>query len=82
MVDLRLLCDYLLSAREKSSVTIFVIPFFFFFLLFLATLEAYGGVQGGGQIRDVAAGLCHSHSNAGSKLHLQPTPHLMVTPDP
>ena len=30
----------------------------------------------------VAAGLCHSYSNAGSKLCLQPTPQLMATPDP
>ena len=29
-----------------------------------------------------AAGLHHSYSNAGSKLHLQPAPQLMATPDP
>jgi len=29
-----------------------------------------------GQIRAAAAGLCHSHNNAGSKLHLHPMLHL------
>ena len=29
-----------------------------------------------GLIGTVAAGLCHSHSNAGSEPHLQPTPQL------
>ena len=28
-----------------------------------------------------AAGLCHSHSNAGSKPRMRPTPHLMATLD-
>ena len=36
----------------------------------------------GGQIRPTPAGLCHGHSNARSKLHLQPTPQLTVMPDP
>ena len=29
----------------------------------------------------LAAGLYYSHSNAGSDLHLQTTPHLKATPD-
>ena len=29
-----------------------------------------------------AASLHHSHSNAGSEPHLQPTPQLMAVPDP
>ena len=42
----------------------------------------YGGSQARGQIGAVAAGLHHSHSNAGSELCLQPTPHLTATMDP
>jgi len=34
-----------------------------------------------GRIVAAAAGLHHSHSNAGSELHLQPTPQLTATPD-
>ena len=56
--------------------------FFFFFCLFRAAPTAYGGSQARGQVRSTAAGLHHSHSNAGSKLHLPPTPQLMTTPDP
>ena len=37
---------------------------------------AYGDSQARGQIRSVATGLCHSHSNMGSELHLRPTPQL------
>ena len=43
---------------------------------------AYGISQGRGCIRTTAASLRHSHSNMGFKLHLQPTPQLMATPDP
>ena len=48
----------------------------FFFLLFRATLVAYGGSQASGQIRATASGLHHSHSNTGSETHLRPTPQL------
>ena len=41
--------------------------FFFSFLPFRATPVAYEGYQARGQIGATAAGLCHSHSNAGSK---------------
>ena len=43
----------------------------FFVLLSTATLVAYGGSQARGRIQ--AAGLCHSHSNTGAELCLQPT---------
>ena len=36
----------------------------------------YGSSQARGQFRAVAAGLCHSQSNAGSKPHQRPTPQL------
>ena len=50
--------------------------FYFYFLLFRATLAVYGGSQARGQIGDVATGLHHSHSNAGSEPGLQPTAQL------
>ena len=51
---------------------------------FKATPVAYGGSQARGQIGTAAAanGLHHSHSNARSKPHLQPTPQLTVISDP
>ena len=59
-------------------------PHFFFglFAFSRATPMAHGGSQARGLIGAVATGLCHSHSNAGSELRLQPTPHLMAMPDP
>ena len=39
-------------------------------LFFRATPAAYGGSQATGPIGDTVAGLCHSHSNAGSKPRL------------
>ena len=38
--------------------------------------------QARGVIRAVAAGLCHSYSNTGSKPHLRPTPQLTAILDP
>ena len=43
--------------------------FFFVFLFFRAIPMAYGGSQARGPIGVVAAGLRHSHSNAGSLTH-------------
>ena len=37
--------------------------------LFRASLSAYGGSQARGLIGATAAGLCHSHSKAGSLTH-------------
>ena len=56
--------------------------FFFFFVFSRAMPAAYGGSRARGLIRAVASTLHHSHSNAGSKLHLQPTPQFTVMPDP
>ena len=49
--------------------------YFFFFCLFGAAFfgaapAAYGGSQARGRIGAIAAGLRHSHSNAGSELRL------------
>ena len=43
---------------------------------------AYGSSQARGQTGAAAAGLHHTHSNARSEQHLQPTPQLKATPDP
>ena len=52
-------------------------------LLFLrAAPKAHGGSQARGQIRAVAAGLRHRHSNAGSKPQLRPIPQLEASADP
>ena len=42
---------------------------------------AYISSQARGLIRVAAAKLCHSHSNAGSELHLQTTLQLAATPE-
>ena len=55
----------------------FIFPFFF-----RAAPTAYGKSQARGRIRAATAGLHHSHSHAGSKPCLQPTPQLTAMPDP
>ena len=47
----------------------------------MATLVTNGGSQARSQIGAEATGLCHSHSNAESEPHLQPTPELTAMPD-
>ena len=65
------------------SVGHFILFYFIilFYCLFRATPTADGDSQAKGQIRAVAAGLCHSHSNMGSEPGLQPTPQLTAMPD-
>ena len=46
------------------------------FCLFKAEPMAYGCFQARGLIGAIADGLCHRHSNAATKLCLQPTPQL------
>ena len=55
---------------------------FSLFVISWAAPAAYGGSQARGLIGAVASGLHQSHSNAGSELHLQPTPQLMAMLDP
>ena len=50
----------------------------FFYLFFSPTPAAYGGSQARDQIRAIATGLSHSHSNARSEPCLQPTPQLIA----
>ena len=62
-----------------------VFSFLFFFCLCAfsgAAPAAYGGSQARGLIGAVAAGLRHSHSDAGTEPHLQLTPQLTATPGP
>jgi len=74
--------------RIVSLYHLFFLFYFYFFLVFLFLLlllflapAEYGGSQARGRIGAVATGLRQSHSNAGSELHLQPTPQLTATPD-
>ena len=54
---------------SSASYSAAPLTFSFSFLLFRAACIAYGSPQTRGQIRAVAAGLHHSHSTLGSKLH-------------
>ena len=55
---------------------------FFFFFTLRSTPAIYRSSQARGQIGAAAAGLCHNHSNEGSKPDLQPTSQLTEMPDP
>ena len=57
------------------SIYSFTVPFFVVVVFLELLPEAHGGSQARGQIRVVAVGLHHSHSNSGSKPCLQPTPY-------
>ena len=66
----------------KSAILLLKKIFFCLFAVSWATPAAHGGSQARGSIGTVAASLHHSHRNAGSEPHLQPTPQLTATPDP
>ena len=72
----------MLNKSSKNGHPCLVTDFFFFFCLFRAAPPAYGGSQARGLIGAVSAGLRHSHSNTGSKPHLQPTPQLTAMLNP
>ena len=55
--------------------------FILFYFIFRATPMVYEGFQAMGLIGATVAGLRHSHSNARSKMHLQPIPLLTATLD-
>ena len=50
-------------------------------LFFRAAHVAYGDSQARGPVGAIAAGLHHSHSNAGSAPNLRPTPQLTAMLD-
>jgi len=60
---------YLSSFQFSSGKDHTPIILFLFFLLLGATGTAHGSSQARGQIGATAAGLHHSHSNAGSWTH-------------
>ena len=62
--------------------TTMVLIFFFFLLSSRATPVAYQGSQARGPNGTVATGPHQRHSNAGTELHLLPTPQLMAKLDP
>ena len=70
------------SLKLADFVCFVFLLFYFIFCLFRAIPVTYGSSQGRAQIRAVASDLHHTHSNTGSELHLQPTPQLVVRPDP
>ena len=65
------------QARTNSNL-----HFFIFLSFSRATSAAYGRSQARGLMGAVAASLCHSHSNARSEPHLQPTSQLTSMLDP
>ena len=70
------LLNTVLNMKHRLAVGVkygfkYVACFFFWFVLsFRATLAGYGGSQARGQIRAVAAGLRHSHSNMGYEIYV------------
>ena len=73
----------LLFSFFKKIFKLFIYLFFgLFFVFSRAEPMAHGGSQAKGPIGAVDARLHHSHSNAGSEPHPQPTPQLTATLDP
>ena len=80
-INVATLCNNLIcNTCLLWNYSYFILFYFIYFCFLRDTPMAYGGSQARGQIGAVTAGLCHS--NARSELHLQPTPQLMVMPDP
>ena len=67
--------------RASFCLLSLLLYFVFVLLLFRAAPVAHGGSQARGPFGAVAADLHHSHSNSGSKAHLQPTPQSTAMPD-
>ena len=72
---------YAMGVALKSKNEIMYVFIYCLFAFSRAAPAAYGGSQARSRIRAVTAGLHHSHSNAGSEPHLQPTPQLTATLD-
>ena len=77
------------SSQERKEFSLAIISslsfyfiLFFVFCVFRAEPSAYGGSQDRDLIGAVAASLCHSYSNTGSRPRLWPTPQLMAMLDP
>ena len=70
------------TVKDQSRCKLSFYLFYFYFSLFRSAPTAYGSSQAGGQIGATAAGVHHSHGNAGSEPHLRLTPQLEATLDP
>ena len=71
-----------IARRHRPGLTSPGIKVFCYLVFFFrATPNAYGSSQARGQI-GATAGLCHSHSKAGSEPHLQPILKFTAAPDP
>ena len=68
---------------KRLNKFLFIYLFIYFvFLPFLRAAPRHMEVsQVRGLIRAMATGLCQSHSNSESELHLRPTPQVPATPD-
>ena len=80
-----ILVGFITTEPQQELWGVFIYLFTFYFCLFgisSATLATYGVSQARALIGAVATSLYQSHSNVGSKPHLQPTPQLTATPDP
>ena len=74
--------QYVTLVATLPNLDLVIFPFFFWLHFLGPAPKTYGSSQTGGGIGAAAASLCHSHSSAGSELHLQLTPQLTATPDP
>ena len=86
MVDLQYYANFCCKVTQSCIIYIIYIHnihinYFSFPFFFRAAPSAYGCSRARGQIRPTAAGLSYSHSNTGSKPHLQPPLQLTATPD-
>ena len=67
----------------RQRIVFFFANFFFFISFsFYALPAAYGSSRARGGVGATAAGLHHSHSNAGFRPHLQPTLQFVAMQDP
>ena len=69
------------ASDPAGSVSVHPCISFFFHLIWVSSIPKFllQVPRLGGQIGAVATDLCHSHSNARSEPHLQPTLQLMAT---
>ena len=74
-------CSNDISLTCCATVGIPVRVFVLFFSFFRTALLVYESFQARDWMRAIAAGLCHSHSSAGSKPHLWPTLQLAAILD-
>ena len=73
---------WILCSKPRQHLCYFTVFYFCLFVFSRAALVAYGGSQARDPIGAVAASLRQSHSNTGSKPHLEQTPQLTTPMDP